>query len=187
MIKYYNEYITVDSAGLAHLNTCTNDNNPIIIVRDVRSRFLSMYKYWKNGAIDTDYKYSYDMKNKNADVSILEFIHKLKNNKSDLYSSFIWDAHFANTTYWIANADYKNIIIIKYTDDLNEKIQQVINLLGIPNKNIPVPRVNISAPIDDESELYYTEVNNFIEEYFKDDIELLNTIENSPELFKFVI
>jgi len=44
--KHYNKYII----GKHHNIKCNNNNKPIIVVRDVRSRFLSMYKYWKNGS-----------------------------------------------------------------------------------------------------------------------------------------
>lgn len=183
-LNYYNEYIT----GSGHVNKCTNNNNPIIVVRDVKSRFLSMYKYWKNGAIDSKYKRSIEFKNKNKDITILDFINILKTNKHQLYTGFTWDQHFDNTTRWIENTEYKNIIIIQYNNDLNEKIQQLINFLNIPNKNIKMDHYNISVNIDNENELLnHPDVINFIEEYFKDDIKLINTIQNNPELFKAVI
>ena len=65
--KYYSNYIT----GVGHGNKCNNDNNPIIVVRDVKSRFLSMYKYWKNGSIDTCYQHDNEWIQKNKDISIL--------------------------------------------------------------------------------------------------------------------
>ena len=182
--KYYSEYII----GKGHNTKCTNNNNPIIIVRDVKSRFLSMYKYWKNGAIDTKYKYDNNCKDIHKDVTILEFIDILKTDKTKLYCSFIWNLHFENITTWIENTNYKNIIIIKYEKDLNEKIQKLINFLDIPNKNIQLPIVNVSVSIDNEHDLLNDpDVNKFIEEYFKNDIKLLNSIQNNPELFKLVI
>ena len=42
----YSEYIK--SCG--HIIKCKNDNNSIIIVRDIYDRFISMYKYWKYGS-----------------------------------------------------------------------------------------------------------------------------------------
>ena len=50
--EYYREYIV----GLGHDYNCNNNNNPIIIVRDIKSRFFSMFTYWKCGALDTKYK-----------------------------------------------------------------------------------------------------------------------------------
>ena len=176
--KHYKDYIK----GNNHTNKCNNNNNPIIIVRDVKSRFLSMYKYWKNGS-----ELYRDKKKDTSNVSMLQFIELLKSNKKQLFNSYMWDVHYDNTEKWINNTDYKNIIIIKYDKDLNEKIQKLINILRIPNKNIPLIKKNISKPINNESELNNPIVIKFIEEYFQKDIELINKIENNPELFKLVI
>jgi hypothetical protein len=176
--KNYKDYIK----GNNHANKCNNNNNPIIIVRDVKSRFLSMYKYWKNGS-----ELYRDNKKNNNNISILQFIELLKSNKKQLFNSYMWDVHYDNTENWINNTDYKNIIIIKYDKDLNQKIQRLINILRIPNKNIPLIKKNISKPINNESELNNPIVIKFIEEYFQKDIELINKIENNPELFKLVI
>lgn len=183
--KHYSDYIS----GCGHLNKCKNNNNPIIIVRDVKSRFLSMFKYWKNGAIDTPYKRTNEFKEKFKSISILDFIYLLKNNKTQLYDRFIREHHFDNTSAWIGNVNFKNIIIIQYDNDLNDKIQSLINYIGIPNKNIYLSKNNVSVDISDEDKLLIDNeyVNKFIEEYFKDDIKLLNTIQNNPHEFKFVI
>uniref|UniRef100_A0A6C0JVB2 Uncharacterized protein n=1 Tax=viral metagenome TaxID=1070528 RepID=A0A6C0JVB2_9ZZZZ len=72
-----------------------------------------MYKYWKNGS--ERFRLGYDLKNQRKDVSILDFIHLIKNNKTKLYSRYTWNRHFDNTTTWIdKSTDYKNIIIITY-------------------------------------------------------------------------
>jgi hypothetical protein len=176
--KHYSNYII----GCGHNNIC-NNNNPIIIVRDVKSRFLSMYKYWKNGAIDTQYKRNDEFKQKYKNFSILDFINLLKNDKEQLFFNFTWKQHFEPTSEWI-KCDYKKIIIIKYNDDLNDKIQNLIDILGIPNKNIPLLKKNISVNTEIED---CEEIDNFINEYFKKDIELINTINTNPELFKIVI
>jgi hypothetical protein len=181
--QYYSDFIT----GGGHNNKCKDNNNPIIVVRDVRSRFLSMYKYWKNGAVDTSYKRDDKWKKTHEKITMLDFIYMLKTDKAQLYNGFIWTQHFDTITTWIEDTDYKNIIIIQYYTDLNEKIQKLIDFLGIPNKNIELPKVNVSVTIDNEDELNHPDVHRFIEEYFANDIKLLNTIQTSPELFKLVI
>ena len=181
--KHYRYYIK----NVGHGASCKNNNNSIIIVRDVNSRFLSMYKYWRNGSeifICDPY-----LKNKRNDASILDFINLIKqNNTTELYHEFIWKQHFNNTTTWIdKDTDYKNIIIIRYEENLNDKVQTLINKLGIPNKNIPLPRRNVSLPVDNEEEVKSKEVQAFLSEYFKDDIDFIHKIETNPELFKLVI
>ena len=178
--EHYNNYIS----GISHDTMCSDTNNPIIIVRDVKSRFFSMFHYWKNGSIiyirDDNFKKKYES------YTILDFIKLLKENKEELYNDFTWNQHFNNTIDWIKNTKFKNIIIIRYTDDLNAKIQQLIKYLDIPNKNIPLSKVNVSIK-KKENLLYETQVDEFIEEYFKNDIQLLRIIDEFPEYFKIVI
>ena len=182
--KHYSDYIV----GRWHNNICTDHNNPIIVVRDVKSRFHSMFKYWKNGATQGEYQRDIGWLTKYKKITIYDFIEMIKNNKQELYTIFTKPVHFANTTHWIdPNMSYKNIIIIKYEEDLNMKIQKLINTLGIENKNIPVPKINVSKNNDTEYDDDDKVINDFINQYFKSDIELINKINNNPELFKLVI
>lgn len=184
---FQNNYSQYINAG-GHGNKALNNNNPIIIVRDVKSRFISMFNYWKKGAIDTRFKRSKEFINKVKTVTILDFIELLKNNKQSLYVDFTWNVHFQQTTQWI-NCNYDKLIVIKYENDLNNKINELINYLNINNKNIILEKKNITQkPNNNDIYLFESkEVNEFIEEYFKDDIKLLDDINNNPELFKFVI
>lgn len=184
--KYYGQYF---NHCTYHQFKCTNDNNPIIIVRDVYSRFFSMFKYWKFGSIDK-YKRNQEFLNKHKNKNILDFINLLKtNNTKDLIVNFTWGDHFKNTVEWINNTNYKNIIIIRYEDDLNPKIQTLINKLNIPNKNIPLNHINVT---DRRNNLmiyknHKEKIDEFVQSYFKRDIEFISKIRNNPELFKLVI
>jgi hypothetical protein len=180
--NFYSNYIK----GEGHNNKCKNTNNPIIIVRDVYDRFLSMYKYWKNGAIDTEYKRGNVFLHKYKNVTIKDYISFIKEKKKDLNHVFTWEDHYKPLSFWINNTEYKNIIIVKYHHELNDKIQMLIDKLNIPNKHIPLPKVNISK---DNNELICLDEDdkNFIASYFNEDIQLIETINNHPELFKMVI
>ena len=183
--KHYSKYIT----GFGHATKCTNTNNPIIIVRDVKSRFLSMYKYWKHGAMDgvhgtRDKEWIEKYKN----TTIKDFIVMLKNKQNNLCHSFTHKEHYYNTCKWINNTDYKNIIVIKYSKNLNQKIQKLLNVLHIPNKHKLLPVINKSLSLEDEQiDLDDRYIAQFIKDYFKYDIILLNAIESKPQLFKLVI
>lgn len=187
--KYFREHYRDHIQGMGHDNKCTNTNNPIIIVRDVKDRFLSMYKYWKGGSERC--KRDKPWMDKYKKTTILDFIEMIKNKDKQLHTNFTSNDHLKNTSDWIVNTDYKNIIIIKYEKDMNNKIQTLINKLDIPNKNIPLPIVNKSIiNIDYEKKLTSSEVeyvDKFIKEYFKKDIDLINAIQQNPELFKMVI
>lgn len=182
---HYNDYIV----GIGHATKCTNNNNPIIIIRDVKSRFLSMFKYWKNGSVDSIFgKRDESWKKKYNNATLLDFINIMKNDKSLLYHKFTHKEHYFNTCHWIGNTDYKNIIVIKYDNDLNNKIQKLLNLLDIPNKNIVLPIINKSNSIDNKlCKANNKKVDEFIKTYFKDDFKLIETIEKKPGLFKLVI
>ena len=83
-----------------------------------------------------------------------------------------------------------SLCIIKYDDNLNKKINQLIDKLNIPNKNIPLGIVNKSFVDNYDVQLihkYENQINQFIKVYFKDDIDLIDKINNHPELFKIVM
>lgn len=182
--KYYNEYIK----GKGHFNCCNNNNNPIIIIRDVTERFISIYKYWKYGPKDDNiFKKNNEELEKNKNYNMNDFISMIKNNNTEkLFNKTTWDKHFFQQNYWINNTEYKNIIIIKYDNNLNEKINKLITFIDIPNKNIPLPIVNTTKE-NDENIILSDENMIFIKNYFKDDYDLIEKINKNPELFKLVL
>ena len=186
LYTYYKEHFSIND----HKVLCTNTNNPVIIVRDVLSRFFSMFKYWKYGG-DYTFRRSKEFIEMNKDVTIIDFITLLKEKATNkLYQDFTWEDHFRRTSYWINNTDYKNIIIIKYDSDLNFKIQTLINKLSIPNKAKQLPHINTSLLQNDDLTFFLENidyVNSFVNDYFQDDVKLISAIDNHPELFKLVI
>ena len=148
-----------------------------------------MYKYWKNGAMDGVHgKRDEEWIVKYKNTTIKEFADMLKNKQKVLCHTFTHSEHYYNTCKWINNTNYKNIIIIKYSKNLNQKIQKLLNILKIPNKHKLLPIVNRSITVEDENiDLDDAYIAQFIKEYFKYDILLLNAIETKPELFKLVI
>lgn len=181
--EHYSQYITSN----CHDNLCTNTNRPIIIVRDVLDRFVSMYKYWKYGANDTEYKRPAWFLYKYRNYSIHDFIVLLQKKKvKDLHQAFTYFVHFKPVMHWINRADYKNIIVILYDGDLNTKIHSLLHRLEIPDKNIVLPRLNTSNSGNTSILLSPSDIQ-FIREYFKEDCELVDTIKKNPELFKMVI
>lgn len=184
---HYSAYIT----GRGHENICTNNNNPIIVIRDVKDRFFSMYKYWKNGSEKAGFKRTEQWNEQHKNVSIIDFINFLKTKNEILFNDFTWDQHFHPTTMWISpDMDYKKMIVIRYDNNLNDKAQKLIDFLCIPKPEnwVPVPFENVSK-IDncDYSSCMNEYVDAFISENFKCDTELIEKIEKHPELFKAVI
>lgn len=181
--RNYSQYII----GEGHYNVCRNDNNPIILVRPVEDRFISMYRYWKYGAIDTIYQRPPEFIEKYKNYDIKNFIRLLKNKfENILYIGMTTEEHFAPVTKWINKIDYNNIIIIRYTRNLNQKINRLIDELNIPNKHIKLPFMNISKS-NNENIILDEEDMIFLKEYFKSDYDLIDKINNNPELFRLVI
>ncbi len=137
--KNYCNYIT----GKGHLNKCNSCNNPIIIIRDPLERVISMYKYWKNGAITGPYQRSKEWVQKVKDIDFENFINLIDRKDKLLLQTFTWHQHFASYSEWITQKDWKKTIIILYDLNLNDRLKNLLNYLKIKNKNIPLTHVNV--------------------------------------------
>jgi len=182
LLQNYSKYFIIKSH---HILTCNNYNNPIIIIRDPIERFISLFKYWKYGSEifirDKDFLEKY------KNITIKEFISLIKENKTNtLFYSFTWDKHFQKMVHWINNTNYKNIIILKYKNDMNDTIQKMLRLFKIPNiVNKKVEKCNITK--NKENVILDDEDISFIKEYFKEDYELIHLINTQPTLFRAVL
>lgn len=183
--KYFEAHYFNYISGKGHANTCKDFNNPIIVVRCPIERFISMYNYWKNGSVDSQYNRGPKFIEKYGNYSIKNFIDLLKENKeNDLYKGFTWNVHFASMQHWIKENDYSKTIVITYDTDLNNKIKTLLNQLNIPDKNIILKRINITKkePVSlDETDM------DFIKKRYAYDFRLWNNIHATPTMFMCVI
>jgi hypothetical protein len=182
LLKNYSKYFIMQTH---HLLKCNNYNNPIIIIRDPIERFISLFKYWKYGSEIFIRDKIFLEKYKN--ISIKEFISLIKENKTNtLFYSFTWNKHFQKMTHWINNTDYKNIIILKYKNDMNDTIQKMLHLFKIPTiVDKKVEKCNISK--NKEQIILDEEDIDFIKDFFKEDFELIHLINTQPKLFRAVL
>ena len=177
----YSEYII----GKFHTEICKNYNNPIIIVRCPIERFISMFNYWKNGSMDSKYKRLSSFIDEYKYYSIKEFIKLIKEKQTNkLYIDFTNDLHFSSMKYWISENDYSKTVIIKYHNDLNTKIPDLLHKLNIPDKKIILEKFNVS--IKEKVELD-EEDKSFLKKQYNYDFKLWDTIHNNRKLFKAVI
>lgn len=181
LLNNYSDYFIVKG----HWRKFKKRDNGIIIVRDVKDRFYSMYKYWKYGSSDCK-KHSRKIIDEN--ITVLDFIKLIKENSEKLKTKYSSIEHVLPTFNWIEGQSTKNLIIIKYNKNLNNKIHKLLNYLNIPDKNIELKKINISVVEKDNSFFKYDkEINEFIKIYYKKDFDLIEKINNNPEEFKFVL
>lgn len=177
----------------AHHTACKDYENPVIIIRDPVDRFISMFKYWKSGAITfTDWsnisrtrirEQGFIEKYKN--YTIKDFISLLKKKDKCLYVKFTFPIHYESYFYWIKPEDYSKTIVIKYCEDLNSKLPEILEALEIQSVNKDMEKINISKNsetirLDDEDIKY-------IKTVYKYDFELWDNINNNPTIFKRVV
>lgn len=181
--EHYHNYFLCKS----HEYKCRNDNNSIIVIRDVYSRFFSMFNYFKSGSIDTEWKRENPLKN----FTILEFIEIVRNHNIESHKSNYFDnQHVLSMSNWINSTQYENIIIIKYCDNLDEKIQKLLNILEIPNENIHMTIINKSIVLEEDVIMYEENkeyIEKFVNEHYADDVKLIEDIEKTPERFHLIL
>ena len=99
----------------------------------------------------------------------------------------MWEVHYDPQSNWIKKDVYSNTIVIKYEEDLNNKIIDLLKYLNIENKGIRLEKSNITRKLENEKVILDDEDIAFIKEKYKDDFELLDDLNNHPELFLHVI
>jgi len=183
--KFFENNYSLYIHGKHHTEICKNYDNPIIIIRCPIDRFISMFNYWKNGSVDSKYKRPLSFIDEYKNYSIKDFITLIKQKQNEkLYVDFTTDLHFSSMNYWISENDYNKTIVIKYHNDLNTKIPDLLQKLNIPDKKISLEKFNVSIKeiieLDEEDKI-------FLKKRFAYDFKLWDTIHNNPNLFKAII
>jgi hypothetical protein len=180
IVDHYSEYIRT----YRHETLCGSVKNPIIIFRDPIDRFVSMFKYWKYGS--EFWPMHPEVKAFRADYDINAYAKLVVNRKfGKLNGGATREVHAQTQSYWY-NCPLEKIKVIKYKNNLESSIYKLFDELGIENKNIPFPKLNISnrkklnVSINDSTKF-------LLRDFFKEDFKLMKTIENYPEKFNLVI
>jgi len=177
--KHYSDYIM----GKTHSYRAEKYNRPIIIVRNPIDRFISSYHYWKNGSHDRNTRQP-DFHAKYGNCSIKNYIHLIKNNiRGELVYGFTWREHLYKQSDWLAPEFYANSIVIIYENDLQNKIYQLLDYIGVENKKIPLPKYNITRVKEGENVVLDENDLTWLREHFKEDFKLWDNLHNHPEMF----
>jgi len=161
--------------------------NPIITIRHPIPRFLSLYKYWKNGselAVDQTHQQL------NHDSTIKDFITMIKTNDANLNNAYMWDAHYKPMTWFIGDAKWSDLIVLVNDDETSilVKLKQFFAYAGENPELITDTNERINVSNSDGDELLLLDYDDicFIHDWYKDDVDLYEKALNSPELFKKV-
>lgn len=192
--KYFETHYSDRIVGTTHKWLCEKDNNPIVIIRDPIDRFISLYHYWKNGSHGRNSRGT-EFTEKYGNCSIKDFINMFKLNTDaiknnymhELVSGYMWRVHYFPQVYWIHRDCFENAIVIKYTENLDEKIHTLLDYLHIPDKHIELEKSNITRKKDGEQAVLDEEDIVWLREHFREDFELWNAVDETPARFKYVL
>jgi len=185
--QYFEKHYKTNIIGKAHERKCKDCKHPLIILRDPYSRFLSMYKYWKEGSSDSKYKRGQTWIKKYSNVSIDEFLQMIETRDRLLFerNQFTWNVHFENYSEWIKPEDFKKTTVIIYTENLNDKIENILYQLKIKSKNIKLDKFNVSKT--SENIVLNETQKKRVQQIFEYDFDLYNKVLTQKYLFRKVI
>ena len=105
----------------------------------------------------------------------------------ELVNGYMWRLHYFPQIYWIKPEFFENSIIVLYEEDLNNKIQNLLEYLHVENKGIHLEKSNITRKKEGEDVVLDEEDMIWLKEEFKQDYDLWNKAQSNPELFKTVL
>lgn len=163
------------------------NTTPVTTIRHPIPRFLSMYKYWKNGSECFNDKTTTEIK---TETSIKDFINMIKTNDPMLKQSYTWGDHYKPITWFIGDAKLSDLIVLVNDDETNilVKLKQFLSYAGENPDLIKDTNERINVSYGDGDELLLLDYDDicFIHDWYKDDVDLYEKALNSPELFKMV-
>lgn len=187
--QYFKRHHSKSVRGAGHIHTCANSQNPVVIVREPMDRFVSMFRYWRNGAMDGAYTRPPGWVSVN---SISDFIARLRDDddafrRKYLRRGFTTDLHFAEQGHWLDPSDHAKTVVIAYDKDrLDDKLGMLLDHLGLPRVGLPLPRVNVTKSCEGVSCEMTDEDRAWVEDRYEADFRLWHLVNKHPHRFKKV-
>nr|WRJ69911.1 putative sulfotransferase [Oceanusvirus sp.] len=188
--EYFKKYHAKHIRGVGHMHTCTNSPKPLIVIRDPMERFVSMFNYWRNGAVSGKYVRKKDWLPPCDTIS--EFVKRLQENdpkfvRKHLHKDFTTHLHFSEQSHWIKPGDYAKTVVVVYDRQrMDEKIRDLLRYLHLPEKGLPLPRVNVTKTSPLEASEIGPKEEEWIRRRFKKDFELWHMVNKHQSRFKKV-
>jgi hypothetical protein len=181
--QHYSSYFYRPHPDLyVHHTHCGDVDHPVIIFRDPVQRFYSIFKFWKFGSESNPRNPKFLREHEHLNIN--DFIRFIQDKQfRTLQAGFFRSLHVTPQSYWYTGF-LENIIVIKYSQDLQKPINKLLDFLNIEKKPTPLLPKNISKNISEE--LLSNQNLKWINQYFRRDYELLDMIENKKR-FKHVI
>jgi len=149
---------------------------PVVIVREPVDRLFSMFRYWRSGS-------EMFSGEKRLDMSFSSFLDEV--NVFNIWKAYIGPEHLLPQTYWISPDSYKKTILIRYREDLDGPMRELVRHVGLPEPEEPLPRLNVT--LDREPpEVSDADMEKVFQRY-KTDFILWEMANKRQDLFEKVI
>lgn len=166
------------SPAMGHALRCEDVDHPITVIRHPVPRFISMYRYWKNGSE----RYIVDEESELKDITIKEFCKLIDNNSSKLFTRFTWEQHYLPQTWWLSPQCYKKTLVLVNEGSLHGCVNQLLLWLTIPPLQKPLANINISRSDDMEVVLDEEDIQ-WLHKKYETDFLLWEKLHQSPDDF----
>jgi hypothetical protein len=109
--------------------------NPVVIVRDPFERILSLFRYWKSGS-------EMFSEGDRSAVPLSSFLQEV--NIFNVWTGYTGPEHLLPQTYWVSPESHRKSIVIRYREDLDSSMRELVDYLGLAEPEESVPRMNVT-------------------------------------------
>jgi len=184
--KYFSKNYAFAITGSGHETTSYNVRNKcIIVVRDPFDRAESMFQYWKVGS--PNYERSSAFREKWKNLTLEQFLTMALEKDDELIVGSTWQDHYLPTSHWLAPEDYHKTVAIIYTPNMGSVLPSLFRYIGINESSILPLKIDNPTHKNVFGVDWTQRARDLCRVLFRDDFNLLATIQQHPERFAHVI